>query len=325
MSAPAPMAAPSGASRLFAVVRDVLPYAGLIVLIVYFSFASDFFLNTRNFERMATDSATLILVALGMTLVILVAEIDLSVGAVVALLAVIAAQVMAAGMPWYAAVMVAVTIGMAIGLVNGAITVIGEIPSFIVTLGMMAIANGLAYVFTGSISVAIMDDVFLDLFYSDQLFGLPVPLLIVVIAFALCVILLGGTAFGRELFAIGTNMEAARLSGIAVRRRKIAVFVIMGLLVGIGAVLSASRLGSGAPGSSPALTLDAIAAVIIGGASLFGGKASMVRTLLGALLIAVLNNGMVLLNVNVDSQYIIKGLIILLAVVLERLAARGRP
>ena len=109
------------------------------------------------------------------------------------------------------------------------------------------------------------------------------------------------------------------------RKRKITVFVIMGLLVGIGAVLSASRLGSGAPGSSPALTLDAIAAVIIGGASLFGGKASMVRTLLGALLIAVLNNGMVLLNVNVDSQYIIKGLIILLAVVLERLAARGAP
>lgn len=313
------------AAGLFTLVRDILPYAGLILLVVYFSFASEFFLNMRNFERMATDSATLILVALGMTLVILVAEIDLSVGAVVALLSVIAAQVMAAGMPWPAAVLVAITIGMTIGIVNGVITVIGQIPSFIVTLGMMAIANGLAYVFTGSISVAIMDDTFLDLFYSDKLLGLPVPLIIVIAAFAICVIMLGRTAFGRELFAIGTNMEASRLSGIAVRRRKITVFVIMGLLVGIGAVLSASRLGSGAPGSSPALTLDAIAAVIIGGASLFGGKASMVRTLLGALLIAVLNNGMVLLNINVDSQYIIKGLIILLAVVLERLAARGRP
>ncbi|MEN0001867.1 MAG: ABC transporter permease [Pseudomonadota bacterium] len=305
------------------IIRDVLPYAGLILLIVYFSFASDFFLNTRNFERLATDSATLILVALGMTLVILLGEIDLSVGAVVALLSVIAAQAMAAGFPWYGAAVIAVIAGMTIGLANGVITVVGQIPSFIVTLGMMAIANGLGYVFTGSISVAIMDDTFLDLFYSVSLVGLPVPLWIVVIAFIACVIMLDRTVFGRELFAIGTNAQAAQLSGVAVRKRKISVFVIMGLLVGIGAVLSASRLGSGAPGSSPALTLDAIAAVIIGGASLFGGKASIVRTLLGALLIAVLNNGMVLLNINVDSQFIIKGLIILFAVVLERLAVRG--
>lgn len=322
MSVPA-ASRPVDAMGLLRLMRDVLPYVGLIALIVYFSLASDFFLNTRNFERLATDSATLILVALGMTLVILIAEIDLSVGAVVALLSVIAAQAMAAELPWYGAVLITVAIGVTTGLVNGVITVIGQIPSFIVTLGMMAIANGLAYVFTGSISVAIMDDTFLDLFYSVKVTGLPVPLLIVAAAFAACTIMLDRSAFGRELFAIGTNPEAARLSGVAVRKRKIAVFAIMGLLVGIGAVLSASRLGSGAPGSSPALTLDAIAAVIIGGASLFGGKASIVRTLLGALLIAVLNNGMVLLNVNVDSQYIIKGVIILIAVVLERVASRG--
>ena len=323
MRNPAASASTNGHTRLFTLLRDLLPYAGLIALIVYFSFASDFFLNTRNFERLITDSATLILVALGMTLVILLGEIDLSVGAVVALLSVIAAQALASGVPWYGAVLIAILIGTAIGLVNGVITVIGQIPSFIVTLGMMAIANGLAYVFTGSISVAIMDDIFLDLFYSDTVLGIPVPLWIVVIAFVSCLVLLERTVFGRELFAVGTNMEAARLSGVAVRRRKITVFAIMGLLVGLAAVLSASRLGSGAPGSSPALTLDAIAAVIIGGASLFGGKASITRTLLGALLIAVLNNGMVLLNINVDSQYIIKGTIILIAVVLERLASRA--
>ncbi len=303
--------------------RDLLPYLGLILLIGYFSFASDFFFNTRNFERLITDSATLILVALGMTLVILIAEIDLSVGAVVALLSVILAQAMAAGMPWPLAVFAVILLSVLIGALNGVITVVGQIPSFIVTLGMMAIATGFAFIFTGAISVPILDDVFLDLFYSVAVFGVPVPLIIVVAAFLACALMLQRTAFGRELFAIGTNPEAARLSGVAVRRNKIAVFAIMGLLVGIGAVLSASRLGSGAPGSSPALTLDAIAAVIIGGASLFGGKASMLRTLLGALLIAVLNNGMVLLNINVDSQFIIKGLIILLAVVLERLAAKG--
>ena len=145
MSAAAENSEGLGSARLFGLIRDVLPYAGLVLLVAYFSFASDYFFNSRNFERLATDSATLILVALGMTLVILVAEIDLSVGAVVALLSVIAAQTMAAGVPWYGAVLVAVAIGMTIGLVNGVITVIGQIPSFIVTLGMMAIANGLAH------------------------------------------------------------------------------------------------------------------------------------------------------------------------------------
>ncbi|WP_421724180.1 ABC transporter permease [Bauldia sp.] len=308
-------------ARLF---RDLLPYLGLLALIVYFSFASDFFLNTRNFERLVTDSATLILVALGMTLVILIAEIDLSVGAVVALLSVILAQAMANGIAWPLAVALTLVLAVGIGTLNGVITVIGQIPSFIVTLGMLAIATGLAFIFTGAVSVPILDEVFLDLFYSDAVLGIPVPLVIVAIAFLLCLVTLKRTAFGRELFAIGANAEAARLSGVAVRRNKITVFAIMGLLVGVGAVLSASRLGSGAPGSSPSLTLDAIAAVIIGGASLFGGRASILRTLLGALLIAVLNNGMVLLNINVDAQFIVKGVIILIAVVLERIASGGR-
>lgn len=311
----------SGGRRLAGLLRDALPYAGLIAVIVFFALSSEFFFNIRNFERLVTDSATLMLVAFGMTLVILLGEIDLSVGAVVALLAVILAQIMAAGTAWPIAVLAVLVIGLGIGLLNGAVTVLGDIPSFIVTLGMMAVATGLAFIFTGAISVPIMDETFLDLFYSVSVLGLPVPLIIAAACFAACLVTLHRTPFGRELYAIGANAEAARLSGVPVRRDKIMVFVIMGLLVGIGAVLSASRLGSGAPGSVPALTLDAIAAVIIGGASLFGGAASLVRTLMGALLIAVLNNGMVLMNVNTDAQYIIKGVIILLAVVLERLAA----
>lgn len=304
--------------------RDLMPYLGLILLIGYFSLSSEFFLNARNFERLATDSATLMLVAFGMTLVILIGEIDLSVSAVVGLLSVILAQMMVAGMAWPVAMVLVILISVGIGTLNGAITVYGKIPSFIVTLGMLAIATGLAFVFTGAISVAILQYNFLDLFYSDQVFGLPIPLIIVALAFIACLLTLNRTRFGRELFAVGANMEAARLSGVPVKQRKVAVFAIMGLLVGIGAVLSAARLGNGAPGSSPTLTLDAIAAVIIGGASLFGGWASVLRTLLGALLIAVLNNGMVLMNVNIDAQYIVKGVIILFAVVLERLASGVR-
>ncbi len=310
--------------RAAALLRDLLPYAALVLVVGYFAFASEFFLNTRNFERLVTDSATLMLVAFGMTMVILLGEIDLSVGAVVALLSVILAQLMAAGVGWPLAVLLVLLAGMGIGGLNGVITVLGDIPSFITTLGMMAIATGLAFVVTGSVSVAIMQDRFLDLFYDDRLLGLPVPLWIVLGAFGACGVYLNRTVAGHELFALGANQKAAALSGVPVKRRKITVFVIMGALVAIAACLSAARLGSGAPGSVPALTLDAIAAVIIGGANLFGGRAFVSRTLMGAALIAVLNNGMVLLNVNIDAQYIIKGLIILLAVVLERLAAGAR-
>ena len=315
---------PPALLRAAKLLRDALPYLGLVLLIAYFSFASAFFFNLRNFERLASDSATLVIVALGMTLIILLGEIDLSVGAVTALLSVLIAQMMGVGMPWPLAVAATLALSFAIGLLNGMITVLGGIHSFVTTLGMNAVATGLAFIFTGAISVPIYDITFLDLFYSDTILGIPVPLILVLISFAACLVTLRLTAFGRELYAIGANIEAARLSGIPVRRDKIAVFALMGLLVGIGAVLSASRLGSGAPGSSPSLTLDAIAAVIIGGASLFGGRASVVRTFLGALLIAVLNNGMVLLNVNADAQYIVKGVIILLAVVLERIAAGVR-
>jgi ribose/xylose/arabinose/galactoside ABC-type transport system permease subunit len=301
-----------------------MPFVGLLLLVAVFAVASEHFLNLRNVQRLAVDSATLMVVAFGMTLVILVGEIDLSVGAVAVLLTIVLARVMEAGWSWPLAVLVALALGTAIGLLHGVLTVAGRIPSFIVTLGTLAVATGLGFILTGSISVAILDGQFLDLFYSVRVLGLPVPLLVVAAAFMGVLLALGRTRWGRELFAVGANPEAARLSAVPVGRRKVQVFALMGLLVAVGAVLAASRLGTGAPDASPSLTLDAIAAVIIGGASLLGGRASVARTLLGALLIAVLNNGMVLLNVNVDAQYIVKGLIILGAVVLERVAVGAR-
>ena len=310
---------PSGARLL----RDAMPVLGLALLVAVFGLSNEHFLDGRNLQRLLVDASTLMVVAFGMTLVILVGEIDLSVGAVAALLAIVLARLLEAGWAWPVAVPAVLLLGLLAGLLNGGLTVIGRIPSFIVSLGTLAVATGLGFILTGAISVAILDGAFLDLFYSDRLLGVPVPLLIVLACFAALLVLLRRTRAGMEMAAAGANAEAARLSGVPVGRRKVEAFALLGLLVGVGAVLAASRLGSGAPDASPTLTLDAIAAVIIGGASLFGGRASLPRTLLGALLIATLGNGMVLLNVHADAQLVVKGLIILAAVVLERLASGG--
>lgn len=303
--------------------RDLLPLAALAGLVLFFALSSEHFLNPRNLERLATDAATLMLVAFGMTLVILIGEIDLSSSAVVPLLAVVLGQLLAAGLGWPAAAALVLLAAVGIGLLNGALTVWGRIPSFIVTLGTMAVATGLAFILTGAISVPILDEGFLHLFYDARLAGLPVPLILVALGFGGVLVLAARSRFGYELRAVGANPRAAALSGVPVAKRRLQVFLLMGLLTGVGALLAAARLASGAPGSAQTLTLDAIAAVVIGGASLFGGRAFVSRTLIGALLIAVLNNGLVLLNVNINAQYLVKGLIILIAVLLERASAGG--
>jgi ribose transport system permease protein len=258
-----------------------------------------------------------------MTLVVLIGEIDLSVAAVISLLAVVLARLLDAGLPWPAVVLVVLLAGVAVGLLNGALTVYGDIPSFIVTLGTASIATGLAYTLTGSIALPVADEVFLDLFSTRTWAGLPVPLVLVAASFVAVWVFLRRTAVGRELYAVGANREAARCSGVRVQQVRLLVFAVMGLLLGAGAVFAAARLGSGAPNAFPTLTLDTIAAVIIGGAALTGGRASLSRTLLGVLLIAVLNNGLTLLNVDSSLQYVVKGAIILLAVLIDRSAAHA--
>ena len=313
----------SSAARRLGRLRDALPVLGLLGLVAWFTSASPFFLDRVNATNLLTDASTLLVCAFGMTLVILIGEIDLSVAAVVSLLAVVLARLLAAGVPWPAVVLVVLLAGTAVGLLHGALTVYGDIPSFIVTLGTFSVATGLAYTLTGSIAVPVADQVFLDLFYTRTWAGVPVPLVLVALAFASAWVFLRRSAVGRELYAVGANREAARFSGVQVARVRLLVFAVMGLLVGAGAVFAAARLGSGAPNAFPTLTLDTIAAVIIGGAALTGGRASLARTLLGVLLIAVLNNGLTLLNVDSSLQYVIKGVIILLAVLLDRSAAQA--
>jgi ribose transport system permease protein len=316
------VAGPPAAARLGRL-RDALPVLGLLGLVAWFSSVSPYFLDGVNATSLLIDASTLLVCAFGMTLVVLIGEIDLSVAAVVSLLAVLLARLLTAGLPWPAVVLLVLLAGVAIGLLNGVLTVYGDIPSFIVTLGTASVATGLAYTLTGSIAVPIVDLAFLDLLYTRTWAGLPVPLLLVALLFAVAWVLLRRTPVGRELYAVGANREAARCSGVRVEQVRLLVFGVMGVLVAAGAVLAAARLGSGAPNAFPTLTLDTIAAVVIGGAALTGGRASLPRTLLGVLLIAVLNNGLTLLNVDSSLQYVVKGAIILVAVLLDRSAAQA--
>lgn len=306
-----------------ALLRSLLPVAALVVVFTALSIISPFFLNPSNLQGLVNDSATLMLCAFGMTLVILIGEIDLSVGAVTSFLGVLLALALGTGMAWPLAAVAIILAGLLIGLINGAITVYGDIPSFIVTLGMMSVVTGLSFVLIGGIAVPITDVPFLDLLYFVQVAGVPVNFFIIAVCFAAAVTIRSRMVVGREMVAVGLNREAARMSGIRVQRTRMLAFAAMGVLVGIGAVLAAARLGSGAPNSFPSLTLDVIAAVVIGGASLFGGRAWMWRTLVGALLIAVLNNGMNLLNIESALQFTIKGALILIAVLVDQVGGRS--
>ena len=324
LTAPGEAAAgPGSATVWLGRLRDALPFLGLLALVAWFSSASPYFLDSVNATNLMADASTLLVCAFGMTLVILIGEIDLSVAAMISLLAIVLARLLAAGLPWPAVVLLVLLAGTGLGLLNGALSVYGDIPSFIVTLGTFSIATGLAYTLTGSIALPVADQVFLDVFYTRTWLGVPVPLVLVAFSFVAVWLFLRRSAVGRELYAVGANREAARFSGVRVERVRLLVFGVMGLLVGAGAVFAAARLGSGAPNAFPTLTLDTIAAVIIGGAALTGGRASLPRTLLGVLLIAVLNNGLTLLNVDSSLQYIVKGVIILLAVLLDRSAAQA--
>ena len=301
----------------------LLPLVGTAALLVLFSTLSPYFLDPTNLQNLVNDASTLLLCAFGMTLVILVGEIDLSVGAVCSLLTIVFASLLTIGLAWPVAALVVLMVGVGISAINGVISVIGRVPSFIVTLGTMSIATGASYLLTGSIALPITDEAFFSALYFGTFLGLPVPTYLVAGALIAVRIFQTRSALGREFVAVGMNSEAARLSGINSARTRIVAFLLMGLLVGGGAVLAAARLGSGAPNSFPTLTLDVIAAVVIGGASLSGGRAFVMRTLLGGLLIATLNNGLTLMNVNSDFQYIIKGVIILIAVLIDRSSARG--
>lgn len=301
---------------------------GVVVLVVLFgalALASTNFLTTGNMENLARQWAVFAVVPIGELLVILTKGIDLSVGSVIGLTGAVAAQLLVAGFPVPLAVLLAALAGAAIGVVNGVLVAFAKLPPFIVTLGMMGAARGLVLVITDANTIQPLPDSFAAIANGD-VGGVPNLLIIAVVVVALAAFLLRRTVFGRTVYAVGSNAESARLSGVPVSRVLVTVYALSGLLAGIGGVLLASRLDAGVPTSGDGNELDAIAACVIGGASLFGAKGSALGAAAGALITSTLNNGGNLLGINSFYLRIAIGVLILLAVAFDqvqgRLAAR---
>ncbi len=287
----------------------------LLVLCVFLSFAAPYFLTVRNFSNVLQQVSFLGIIALGMTLVIVAAEIDISVGSAMALTsALLGVLTSRMGVSIWLAIVVVLVLGTLIGMAAGWVRARFNIPSFIVTLSLLSALSGFALWMTNASPIAIPDPAF-QFLGSGRLLGVPFPLLVFVILFLVFWFVATRTTFGRSVYAVGGNPEAARISGISLTRVRVAISGLTGLLSAVSGILYSSLIGSGNAGLGQGAEFQVIAAVIVGGTSLYGGRGSMVGTLLGVLFIGILTNGMVLMNVNQYAQKVAHGLIILIAVI----------
>ncbi|WP_337914408.1 ribose ABC transporter permease [Vibrio cholerae] len=292
----------------------------LLFLVVVVSFLNPNFFTVDNLLNILRQTSVNAIIAVGMTLVILTAGIDLSVGSVLALCGAFAATLVAMEVPVLVAVPTALLAGAALGAISGIIIAKGKVQAFIATLVTMTLLRGVTMVYTDGrpISTGFTDtaDTF-AWFGTGYALGIPVPVWLMVVVFAGAWYLLNHTRFGRYVYAVGGNESATRLSGINVDRVKIGVYAICGLLAALAGIIVTSRLSSAQPTAGMGYELDAIAAVVLGGTSLMGGKGRMMGTLIGALIIGFLNNALNLLDVSSYYQMIAKAVVILLAVLVD--------
>lgn len=294
---------------------EMLTLIGFFVLCIIFSVVSEEFLSLTNISNIIRQVSINGILAVGMTFVILTGGIDLSVGSVMALTGTIMAGMMInVGLSPLAAVLVGIILGAVIGYINGAFTAYARIPAIIVTLAMMEIARGAALLYTGGYPLSGLPASY-SFIGQGYLFGvIPMPAVIMIIVFVVAYIILNHLPLGRYIYAIGGNEEAVRLSGIKVKRIKASVYLISGITAGIAGAIMSSRLSSGQPMAGEGYELDAIAAVVLGGTSIAGGRGHIFGTLLGALLLGVLSNGLNLLGVSPYVQRVLKGAIIIGAI-----------
>ena len=297
-------------------IRQFGTFFGLIALCLLFTILSPYFLTTSNLLNVAQQSSIIAVISVGMTFVIITAGIDLSVGSVLAFSGVVMASVLHAGLPIPVGILVGLGVGFSCGLLNGLLVSYGKIPPFIATLGMMSIARGAGLWFTDGRPISGFDDSFRYL-ATGEIFFIPVPVIIMIVVYVIAHLILTKTKMGRYTYAIGGNEKAAVLSGINIKLYLNIIYGIAGLLSALGAVMLTARLNSAQPIAGIMYELDAIAATVIGGTSLFGGKGTVIGTLIGALIIGVLRNGLNLLGVSSFIQQIVIGSVIIGAILLD--------
>jgi ribose transport system permease protein len=293
---------------------------------ILFSLLSPYFFSPDNLLNVSLQASITAIIAAGMTFVILTGGIDLSVGSLVAFAGIAVTAVLKSGLPWQIAMPLGIAAGLLLGAVSGAFAGLCitrfSITPFIVTLATMTIWRGIAFVWTDGRPIWELPDAFAFL-GNGRLLGVPVPSLIMVLTFIILHVILTRTRFGRHVYAVGGNIEAARLAGIRTGRVLTSVYILSGVLAAVSGMLLASRMNSGQPNAGLSYELDVIAAVVVGGTSLSGGKGSVIGTFIGAMLIAVLRNGLNLLNVGSYVQQVVVGSVILLAVLVDRLRRSG--
>lgn len=298
----------------------------LLILCIILSIVSPVFLTTDNLISVLRQVSNNVFLALGMTLVMILGGIDLSVGAIVAASGTLTVGfIVNNGMSIPVAILLGILIGVVLGFFNGVIIAHFKLPAFIVTLATMNIAQGIAYIYSGGRSARITNDAY-TLIGTGKLFGfLPLPVVYMVILTIIFIIVLNKTRFGTNIFAIGGNREAARLSGVPSKKVEIAVYTIAGLLAALAGIVLSARMYSGQPSVGSGYEMDAIAACVLGGVSMAGGRGRISGTIFGVLIIGIVSNGLNLMGVSSFWQLLVKGLIILIAVLIDAQKGKKLP
>ena len=295
------------------------PLFGLVLLSIGLSIASPNFLTPSNLFSVLRQVSYSGLIAFGMTFIILIGGIDLSVGAILALVGIVTASLIQAGMDPILASCIGLLLGAACGAINGLLVSFGRIAPFIATLATMILFRGIAQEYSQSKPISINVDGFFNEIGSGYLFDtIPVPVVLMLLVYFMLWFVLKKTRFGRHVYALGGSEDVARISGLKVRSLKLWVYTLSGLMSGLAALVVTSRLSSASPNAGAMYELDAVAAVVVGGTSLSGGRGWIFGTLVGVVLLGILSNGLNLLNVSSNYQLIIKGVVILFAVLLDR-------
>ena len=296
---------------------------GLVIMCIALSFLTDSFATSANFFNVVRQTTINIFLACGMTLVILLGGIDLSVGSVIAVAGCVSAGMVTwVGMPVPVAILIGILCGATFGSLNGLIACKTSIPPFIITLSTMNIGRGIARLYTGAKTISVLDKQYTFL-GTGQLLGLPVQFFLIILVVAVTSFILNKTQFGRGVYFVGDNQQAARYTGIRVAKVTFLVFLYSGVLAAIAGVLSTARTFAATMDMGTSAEMDAIAAVVLGGTSMSGGRGRLMGTVIGAVVIGVLSNGMNLLGINTSWQYVVQGVVILLAVYIDFVKNNG--